>query len=428
MRSVSVLTWLVCFLAALLAGLSVARADSLWEHNGSVMRLVADGNTRLFYYEQPRPTMVATGVRQGTLYFNGRRQGNSYIGTARVFSSKCDAAMEFAISGTVVSEHLVILEGDRPSFKNCRATGETRHERLVFTFLSEVPAPDYVAPKPVPLLPPPVIAEVEPDPPVPVVEVVAAPEPAVLTVVPAPPSVLPTVGSRVALVIGNGAYTHANPLPNPGNDARAMATLLTQLGFGVVLGVDLDKDALEEKVREFVRTSRNADLAMFFYAGHAIQVAGENYIVPVDALVEDETALTFELMGISAITGYMGGEDQVGVILLDACRDNPFVRSLARSMRATRAATVDKGLAPIAAVGGGLLVAYATAPGDVASDGIGNHSPFTAALLRNLATPGVELEQLMKRVKNEVATSTKQDQRPWTNSDLTTEVYLVPPG
>ena len=121
----------------------------------------------------------------------------------------------------------------------------------------------------------------------------------------------------------------------------------------------------------------------------------------------------------------MGGERQIGIILLDACRDNPFTKSLKRSMAASRAATVSDGLAPISSDVGGLVVAFATAPGDTASDGVGANSPFTTALLKWMPEKGLEIELMMKKVKSEVSTITNNDQRPWTNSDLTTEVYLA---
>lgn len=232
---------------------------------------------------------------------------------------------------------------------------------------------------------------------------------------------------KVALVIGNSAYEHSPELANPHNDAEAVANALTALGFEVISGLDLNNAATELKVREFAKAAKTADLSLFYYAGHGLQIGGENYIVPVDAKVEDETAVSFELINVATITNFMGGMDKVGIILLDACRDNPFSRSLKRSLSASRAASVDQGLAPIAAEGGGLFVAFSTAPGDVAADGDGmTNSPFTTALLKHLPTKGLEINTVMTRVKAEVAKMTKNDQRPWTNSDLTTEVYLVP--
>ena len=156
------------------------------------------------------------------------------------------------------------------------------------------------------------------------------------------------------------------------------------------------------------------------------QVAGQNYLVPIDAKVEDDTALNFELINAEVVTNHMGGEQKVGIVLLDACRDNPFVRSLKRSLGASRAASISQGLAAISSEGGGLVIGYATAPGDVAADGDGVNSPFTTALLKLLPTKGTELELVLMRVKAEVLEATHNAQRPWTNSDLSTEVYLQP--
>ncbi len=230
---------------------------------------------------------------------------------------------------------------------------------------------------------------------------------------------------KVALVIGNEAYKHTTRLKNPKNDARAMSAMLKRLGFEVVFGTDLNKRSLEETVRKFVTKLRRADVSLFFYAGHGLQVSGRNYLIPIDAAVKDETALDFELVKVSVISNYMGGNGNVGVILLDACRDNPLTRSMAANL-GTRSSQVGRGLARIPSIGGGLLVGFATAPGDVAADGTGKNSPFTTALLKHLPTPGLEIQRLMTRVKAEVASMTNNHQRPWHNSDLTKEVVLFP--
>ncbi|MCI5076717.1 caspase domain-containing protein [Oricola sp.] len=231
---------------------------------------------------------------------------------------------------------------------------------------------------------------------------------------------------KVALVIGIGAYEHAPMLANPRNDANAMAGLLQHLGFEVVSGVDLDKDAMERRIRNFVQKARDADLSLFFYAGHGIQVAGQNYLIPVDAEVADRSAIDFELVNVSKIINYMGGGDRVGVVLLDACRNNPFARSLARSL-GVRSSPVQNGLARPETSGGGLLIGFATAPDDVADDGRGmRNSPFTTALLEYLSTPGMEIQRVMTRVKQKVISLTDNRQRPWHNSDLARDVFLVP--
>ena len=230
---------------------------------------------------------------------------------------------------------------------------------------------------------------------------------------------------KVALVIGNGAYENAGQLANPKNDAAAITRVLEGIGFKVIVATDASKSAMETSIREFIQDARSADVSLFFYSGHGMEVSGENFLLPVDAKLADEAALSFEVINSKVITNAMGGEKKVGIILLDACRDNPFTKSLRRAMVASRAANVSNGLAPISAEGGGLVVAFATSPGDVAADGDGVNSPFTTALINWLPQKGLEIDQVMKRVKSEVATVTNNDQRPWTNSDLTSDVFLA---
>jgi TPR repeat protein len=243
-----------------------------------------------------------------------------------------------------------------------------------------------------------------------------------------------TSETRVALVIGNSAYEHATALPNPTCDAEAMAQMLEHLGFEVIYGTDLSKTALEAKAREFAQKAQTASTTLFFYAGHGLQVDGRNYMVPTDAVVADATAINFELVDMETVTQFMTGYDQatgrerVAVVLLDACRNNPFQAQLKRSLGASRSTNLEQGLAQIT-TGGGMIIGFATSPGDVASDGTGNHSPFTAALLENLASPGIEFQTVMTRVKAKVVQLTSNQpkpQRPWTNSDLTSEFYLAP--
>jgi hypothetical protein len=237
--------------------------------------------------------------------------------------------------------------------------------------------------------------------------------------------VLVSQDRRVALVIGNSKYRFASPLVNPQNDASAIASLLKKIGFEVLIGINLDKRQTEEAVVKFVDKASSADVSLFYYAGHGIQVSGENFIVPVDAKVEKPSAIDFELVNVSTVTKHMGGEKSVGIALLDACRDNPFTRSLSRAL-GTRSSQVCSGLAELRSDGGGLLVGFATAPGDVADDGVGTkNSPFTASLLKHLGSKGLEIELLMKRVKADVYDATKGKQQPWHSSALRTEVYLA---
>ena len=232
--------------------------------------------------------------------------------------------------------------------------------------------------------------------------------------------------SRVALVIGNGAYRYANPLPNPPNDAADVAAALRRIGFDVVEGRDLDKRAMEAKIVEFGRKLDGANLATFFYAGHGLQVGGKNYLVPIDAKVERLAELSFETVEVSQVLAQMEADRRVNLVFLDACRDNPLARSLARnSVPGSRSTSVGQGLASIQSAVG-TMIAYATQPDNVALDGAGRNSPFTAALLRHIATPGLEVSALMKRVRSDVVQSTNQKQVPWDHSSLMGDVVLVP--
>jgi len=229
---------------------------------------------------------------------------------------------------------------------------------------------------------------------------------------------------RVALVIGNAAYRNANPLANPANDANAIADALERLDFAVVRGIDLTLMDMRRVVRDFSRELEGADVALFFYAGHGLQVFGENYLVPVDAELSDEADLDFSALKIDLVLRQMEREPRIKMVILDACRDNPFEKELARSMGSTRSSrALGAGLAEINPAGG-TMIAFATDPGDVALDGQGEHSPFTQALLQHIETPGLEVNVMMTRVRGEVFRATGERQRPWTNTSLTGEFYL----
>lgn len=233
----------------------------------------------------------------------------------------------------------------------------------------------------------------------------------------------PAEAKRVALVIGNAAYEHATRLDNPKNDANALAAVLERLNFEVVKGIDLNQSQFEQTIRKFARTVRGADVALLFYAGHGLQVNGRNYLAPVDARLSDEADLDFETLPLRTILKQMEREVKTNLVFLDACRDNPLARNLARSM-GTRSASVGRGLARVDS-GIGTLIAFATEPGNVALDGDGNNSPFTTALLKHIETPGLDIAQMMRRVRGDVMRSTAQRQVPWNNSSLTGDFYFA---
>src|SRR5262245_8980281 len=249
---------------------------------------------------------------------------------------------------------------------------------------------------------------------------------AVATPTPAPTVASPSpapLGRRVALVIGNAGYKHAAKLANPANDAGDIALALRKLGFDVVEGRDLDKRGMEDKIREFGGKLEHADLALFFYAGHGMQVGGKNYLVPIDAKLERAGDLSLDTIDVSQVLAQMEAEKRVNLVFLDACRDNPLARSFSRSL-GTRSTSVGSGLASIQSAVG-TMIAYATQPENVALDGDGRNSPFTAALLKHMATPSLEISALMKRVRADVIAATRDKQVPWDHSSLVGDVILA---
>ena len=229
---------------------------------------------------------------------------------------------------------------------------------------------------------------------------------------------------RVALIVGNSAYTNAGVLANPANDANDMAAALKELGVEVILGLDLDKRSFDTRVRDFSRALTDADTGILFYAGHGLQVAGRNYLVPVDAQLQNERDLDFEAIGLDFVLKQMEleREGKTNIVFLDACRDNPLARNLARSM-GTRSASIGRGLAQVQ-TGVGTFIAYSTQPGNVALDGSGRNSPFTAALAKGVAQPSRNLTAVMIDVRKEVLAVTNGRQVPWDHSALTGDFYF----
>lgn len=233
---------------------------------------------------------------------------------------------------------------------------------------------------------------------------------------------------RVALVIGNSAYVNANPLANPANDASDMAAKLENLGFEVTLGLDLDKQSFDAKVRAFSGTLENADAALLFYAGHGLQIGGRNFLVPIDAKLERERDVEFETVSLDFVLKQMelNREAKTNIVLLDACRNNPLARNLARSM-GTRSTSLGSGLAE-AFAGVGTFISYSTQPGNVALDGQGRNSPFASALLKHSSAPGRSLTSVMIDVRKDVVAATDGKQVPWDHSALTGEFFFIPPA
>jgi uncharacterized caspase-like protein len=228
---------------------------------------------------------------------------------------------------------------------------------------------------------------------------------------------------RVALVIGNSAYQKTPALTNPRNDATDMAAALKKRGFQVIEGLDLDKAAFDRKIRDFSDAASGAKVGLFFYAGHGLQVAGQNYLVPIDAQLSTAAALDFEMVRLDLVQRTMERETNTNVVFLDACRDNPLGRNLARSM-GTRSVEIGQGLAPVES-GVGTLISFSTQPGNVALDGSGRNSPFTGALAKYVATSNESLSDILIRVRNDVMKQTQNQQVPWEHSALTGRFYFT---
>jgi uncharacterized caspase-like protein len=228
---------------------------------------------------------------------------------------------------------------------------------------------------------------------------------------------------RVALVIGNSAYQHTPRLSNPKSDAADMTAALSKHGFQVIEGLDLDKRAFDRKVLEFRDALKGSDAGVFFYAGHGMQVSGQNYLLPIDAKAEDADTLDSEMVRVDFVHRIMERQTRTNILFLDACRDNPLARNLARSM-GTRSSEVGRGLARIES-GVGTLISFSTQPSNVALDGKGRNSPYTGALVKHLAAPK-DLNAVLIDVRKDVMKETQDKQVPWENSALTGQFYFNP--
>jgi len=229
---------------------------------------------------------------------------------------------------------------------------------------------------------------------------------------------------RVAFVVGNGAYKNVQPLPNPPIDAKSMASVLRNVGFEVVEGTNLTRDKMTERLLEFGKKAQGADVALFFYAGHGIAISGTNYLLPIDADIKSEMDVKLgAAINIDLTLDQTMGDAKVKLVFLDACRDNPFAAKM-KANAATRSVNVQTGLAEMKS-GEGTLIAFATGPGQTALDGQeGTNSPFTRALMANIAKPGIEIQQAMTQVRAQVNEETNKGQLPWGHTNLIGSVYL----
>jgi len=230
---------------------------------------------------------------------------------------------------------------------------------------------------------------------------------------------------RVALVVGNSNYKAANiSLSNPRNDAQDISAVLTNLGFEVVTTIDATKRDMDFALQRFARLATDADSALFFYAGHAMQFQGRNFLMPTDAELEDEISVRYQTVGLEEVRAALDRANGVKIMILDACRNNPLADRLQKTIvGASRSVSMSRGLARIDKTQG-MVVAYATAADEVAQDGQGRNSPFTTALLKRLQEPGLEIEMMFRRVAYDVNAQTGGRQRPETYISLLSEYYL----
>ena len=243
---------------------------------------------------------------------------------------------------------------------------------------------------------------------------------AVLALHAAPPAV--AGDQKVALVVGAANYRNVPPLRNTLNDARGVEAALRRLGFAVEAVLDPDRLALETAIRGFGQRARGAEVALFYYAGHAVEYGGRNWLLPVSASVHSARDLRFEAAELDAILEQLEGTARVSVIVLDSCRENPFRSVLGENGRGLPGG----GLSQVQAATG-TLVEFSTAPGTVAADGTGLNSPFTGALLKWIEKPGLEIRQMFSEVRREVNLATRKRQVPWEQSALEGSLYLVAP-
>lgn len=230
-------------------------------------------------------------------------------------------------------------------------------------------------------------------------------------------------GKRVALVIGNSTYRNVPTLPNPANDGADIAAALTRLGFAVTLVTNASFDQMRRGLIAFGRDAAGADMAAVFFAGHGMEISGENWLIPVDAELKKDTDAANEAVSLRSVILQVSNTTSLGLVVLDACRNNPFIAKMSRSL-ALRA-VIGGGLGRIEPVGN-VLVAYAARDGTTALDGDGRNSPFTAALLHNIETPGVEVTFMLRNVRDDVMEVTRNEQQPFVYGSLSRKaIYLA---
>ena len=235
-----------------------------------------------------------------------------------------------------------------------------------------------------------------------------------------------SAANRIALVIGESAYTNTPALANPGNDADDVAKALTGAGFKVALRRDATKRDFDLALAQFTRDARDAEVVLFYFAGHGMQHGGVNYLMPVDAVMQDEVSLRYEMVSVDDVKLALESSPGVKILVLDSCRDNPLAEKLTRSLTvASRGVAVPKGLAP-AQPTPGMIIVYATQSGHVALDGgAARNSPFARAFVDALGVPSLEVAALFRRVEEKVLSETAGLQSPELSISGVPEYYLT---
>lgn len=367
---------------------------SIWRAKGDLDRAIADSSEAIRLAKEKPPVNIMTPPNSVLIA--------GYFHRALAYEAKG----EYAHARDDYNATLAIVASDAGS----KANQATAKVRLLLVTDAAAPIPR--------------------DAPSPMTQPTAAPTPQQTSAAPTPSPAPAAHGTRMALVIGNGAYAHVKALPNPPNDARAVARSLRDIGFTVAEGVDLDRATMQKMTRDFLRDAARAQVALVYYAGHGVQVEGRNYLIPVDVELKPGASMTEAMIDMDAIMAGLDDQVRTNILIFDACRNNPMAQQMAsagtdRAIQGASGLAAPTSLGAGATLGAGTLIAFATAPGQVALDGEGANSPFSAALSRHIGTPGLEVQQMLTRVRAEVVSSTKNKQVPWSNSSLLGEVYLA---
>ncbi|WP_298875263.1 caspase family protein [uncultured Bradyrhizobium sp.] len=367
---------------------------AIWRARGDFDRAIADGSEAIRLAKEKSPANIMTPPNSVLI--------SGYTHRALAYEAKGD----YAHAREDYNATLAIMASDAVS----KANQATAKVRLSLVTVAAVPIPR--------------------DAPSPTQQPAPAPAPQHAGAAPQLSPAPSVRGARMALVIGNGAYAHVKALPNPPNDARAVAKSLRDIGFIVSEGVDLDRATMQKMTRDFLREAARAQVALVYYAGHGVQIDGRNYLIPVDVELKPGTGMTEAMIDMDTIMAGLDDQVRTNILIFDACRNNPMAQQVAnagssRGIEGASGLAAPSSLGSGATLGAGTLIAFATAPGQVALDGEGANSPFSAALSRHLGTPGLEVQQMLTRVRAEVVSTTKNKQVPWSNSSLLGEVYLA---